>query len=65
MKKRQDPVGEFAQDLYDLMGMNKTHCTQEDFFYKYVEEDHDFMIDEYEDMSIIWFDDYKITIEPR
>lgn len=55
----------FAQDLYDVLGMNTGHCSQEEFFNKYVADDKSFMIDEYTDKSIIYFDDYTITIKPN
>ena len=54
---------EFAQDIYDVLGMNTNHCTQEKFFYKYVENDNAFMVFEEGDKQYIYFDDFKITIE--
>ena len=34
--KRNERLNEFAQDLYDVLGMNTNDCTQEQFFNKYV-----------------------------
>lgn len=55
---------EFAQDLYDVLGKNTEFCTQEQFFDKYVSIDNAFMIDQYKDKAVIYFDDYTITIKP-
>ena len=55
---------EFSQDIYDVLGMNTNHCTQEDFYYRWVETDHAFMVDNDDpDKAYIYFDDFKITIE--
>lgn len=54
---------EFAQDLYDVLGMNKNFCTQKNFFEKYVKDDNAFMVCDEGDKQYILFDDYKITIE--
>ena len=56
-------LNEFAQDLYDVLGMNTDHCTQEQFFSKYVVNDDAFMIDSYTDEEVIHFDDFTITIK--
>lgn len=61
-RRNGNNLSEFAQDLYDVLGMNADHCTQEKFFDKYVVDDHAFMIDSYVDEEIICFDDFKITI---
>ena len=49
--------------MYDVLGMNTDHCTQEQFFNKYVENDNAFMIDSYTDKEVICFDDFTITIK--
>lgn len=55
---------EFAQDLYDVLGMNTHHCTQQRFFNRYVMNDNAFMIsDEGRNKQVIYFDDYTITIK--
>lgn len=54
---------EFAQDLYDVLGMNTNFCTQKNFFEKYVMDDNAFMVCDEGDKHYILFDDYKITIE--
>lgn len=56
-------LNEFAQDLYDVLGLNTDNCTQKEFFNKYVENDDAFMIDSYTDEEIIYFDDFTITIK--
>lgn len=53
----------FTQDLYDVLGMNTNHCTQEQFFDKYVAEDKSFMVDCENANGIIYFDNFKITIK--
>lgn len=63
MNKRNVSIARFVQDLYDLMGMNGV--SQSDFFFKYVEEDDAFMVDAFEDESVIYFDDVTITIKPN
>ena len=63
--KRNERLNEFAQDLYDVLGMNTNDCTQEQFFKKYVENDYAFMIDSYTDREVIYFDDFTITIKPN
>lgn len=62
-KRNGNDLNEFAQDLYDVLGMNTDHCTQQQFFNKYVESDNAFMIDSYTDKEIIYFDDFTITIK--
>ena len=56
-------MDDFAQDLYDLLGMNG--ISQEEFFIKYVAEDKAFMIDSYRNKDIIIMDNYTITIKPN
>lgn len=63
--KRNERLSEFAQDLYDVLGMNTNDCTQEEFFKKYVENDYAFMTDSYTDREVIYFDDFTITIRPN
>ena len=63
--KRNERLNEFAQDLYDVLGMNTNNCTQEQFFKKYVENDYAFMVDSYTDREVIYFDDFTITIKPN
>ena len=63
--KRNERLNEFAQDLYDVLGMNTNDCTQEQFFKKYVENDYAFMVDSYTDREVIYFDDFTITIKPN
>ena len=63
--KRNERLNEFAQDLYDVLGMNTNDCTQEQFFKKYVENDYAFMVDSYTDREVIYFDDFTITIRPN
>lgn len=58
-----EELSRFAQDLYDVLGMNTDHCTQREFFGKYVIDDEAFMIDPYKDKAVIYFDDYTITIK--
>ena len=62
-KRNGNNLNDFAQDLYDVLGMNTDNCTQEQFFNKYVENDNAFMIDSYTDKEIIYFDDFTITIK--
>lgn len=62
-KRNGNDLNEFAQDLYDVLGMNTDHCTQKQFFNKYVENDNAFMIDSYTDKEVIYFDDFTITIK--
>lgn len=62
-KRNGNDLNEFAQDLYDVLGMNTDHCTQQKFFNRYVENDNAFMIDSYTDKEIIYFDDFTITIK--
>ena len=63
--KRNERLNEFAQDLYDVLGMNTNDCTQEQFFNKYVENDSAFIVVPYADEAIIHFDDFTITIRPN
>lgn len=63
MNRFKIDFAEFAQDLYDLMGMNG--ITQRQFFGKYVATDRAFQIDEYKDGAVIYFDDVTITIKPN
>ena len=65
IKRNEKDINEFAQDLYDVLGMNTNNCTQEQFFKKYVENDYAFMIDSYTDREVIYFDDFTITIRPN
>lgn len=62
-KRNESNLNDFAQDLYDVLGMNTDNCTQEQFFNKYVANDDAFMIDSYTDEEIIYFDDFTITIK--
>ena len=64
-KRNGEDINEFAQDLYDVLGMNTNNCTQEQFFKKYVENDYAFMVDSYTDREVIYFDDFTITIRPN
>lgn len=64
-KRNGKDISEFAQDLYDVLGMNTNNCTQEQFFKKYVENDYAFMVDSYTDREVIYFDDFTITIKPN
>ena len=64
-KRNEKDINEFAQDLYDVLGMNTNNCTQEQFFKKYVENDYAFMVDSYTDREVIYFDDFTITIRPN
>lgn len=64
-KRNGKDINEFAQDLYDVLGMNANNCTQEQFFKKYVENDYAFMVDSYTDREVIYFDDFTITIKPN
>ena len=54
---------EFAQDIYDVLGLNTNSITQEEFFFKYVEKDDAFMADAEMDEAHILFDDFIITIK--
>ena len=65
IKRNKKDINEFAQDLYDVLGMNTNNCTQEQFFKKYVENDYAFMVDSYTDREVIYFDDFTITIKPN
>ena len=58
-------LGLFAQDLYDVLGMNTNFETQRDFFNRYVMDDDAFMIYDEGDKYFIFFDDVKITISKR
>lgn len=62
-KRNGNDLNEFAQDLYDVLGMNTDQCTQKQFFNKYVADDYAFMIDSYTDKEVIYFDDFTITIK--
>ena len=64
-KRNENDITKFAQDLYDVLGMNTNHCTQEQFFDKYVEKDEAFIVVPYADEAIIQFDDFTITIKPN
>lgn len=61
---KQGTFSEFANDLYDVLGMNTDFCTQQEFFDEYVRDDNSFQIDEFTDHTTILFDDVKVTIEP-
>lgn len=63
MNRYKNDIGQFAQDLYDLMGLNGMKAR--DFFNKYVVSDNAFMVDTYEDEAIIYFDDLTITIKRK
>lgn len=54
---------EFAQDIYDVLGLNTNSITQKEFFFKYVEKDDAFMVDAEMDEAHILFDDFIITIK--
>ena len=54
---------EFAADVYDVLGMNTNFITQKQFFNTYVLEDEAFCVSDEGDKQVIYFDDYKITIE--
>ena len=56
-------LAEFAQDLYDVLGMNKNDCTQKQFFEKYVRDDKAFMVSDEGEEQLILFDNYTITIK--
>ena len=58
-------LSNFAQGIYDVLGMNTSRETQEGFFNKYVQNDEAFMIDQFTDEAKIYFDDYTITISPK
>ena len=60
----RDNFSEFANDLYDVLGMNTNFCTQREFYDKHVRDDRSFQIDEFTDHATIWFDNVKITVEP-
>ena len=60
MNKFKIDVVEFAQDLYDLMGING--ITQRQFFDKYVATDDAFMVDQLKDEGVIYFDDVVVTV---
>lgn len=62
-KRDNEDLFEFAQDVYDVLGMNTNFCTQEKFFNKYVEFDDAFMVSDEGDKQYILFDNFKITIE--
>ena len=64
-KRNGKDINEFAQDLYDVLGMNTNDCTQEQFFNKYVENDNAFIVVPYADEAVIHFDDFTITIRPN
>ena len=64
-KRNENDITKFAQDLYDVLGMNTNDCTQEQFFDKYVENDNAFIVVPYADEAIIHFDDFTITIRPN
>lgn len=56
---------EFAQDIYDVLGLNTNNITQEEFFFRYVEEDETFMVDVEKDEVHILFDDFIVTIKRK
>lgn len=58
-------IVEFAQDIYDVLGMNTEHCTQQKFFDKYVENDNAFMVSDEGGKQVIYFDDFTVTITPN
>lgn len=62
-KRDNQDLFEFAQDLYDVLGLNSNFCTQEEFFNKYVKFDNAFMVSDEGDKQYILFDNFKITIE--
>ena len=53
---------QFAQDVYDVLGMNTNYIKQEEFYDKYVADDNAFMVSDEGDKQVIYFDDYTITI---
>ena len=59
---RTADLAEFAQDVYDVLGMNTRFITQRQFFDKYVEDDDAFMVSDEGDKQVILFDDFTITI---
>ena len=65
-KRNENDLNKFAQDLYDVLGMNTDHCTQQQFFDQYVRDDNAFMIsDEGRNKQVIYFNSFKITLEPQ
>lgn len=60
---RPPRISDFTSDLYNVLGMNTDHCTQKQFFNRYVATDKAFMMDCDDEEGIIYFDDFKITIE--
>lgn len=64
MNRYKNDIEQFAQDLYDLMGLNGMKARA--FFNKYVVSDDAFMVDTSdEDEAIIYFDDLTITIKRK
>ena len=61
--KKPAELFEFAQDIYDVLGMNTNFITQKEFYDTYVADDDAFMISSEGDKEYIYFDNYKITIE--
>lgn len=62
-KRGNTDVVQFAADVYDVLGMNTNFITQKQFFNTYVEDDKAFMVSDEGDKQVIYFDDFKITIE--
>lgn len=53
---------EFAEDIYNVLGMNTNLIKQKQFYDKYVADDNAFMVSDEGDKQVILFDDYTITI---
>ena len=62
-KKGNKDLAEFANDLYDVLGMNTNFISQNQFYDRYVKNDNAFMVSDEGDKQVIYFDDFKITIE--
>ena len=62
-KKGNKDLAEFANDLYDVLGMNTNFISQNQFYDTYVKNDNAFMISNEGDKQVIYFNDFKITIE--
>lgn len=52
-----------SNDIYDVLAMNTKHCTQEEFFNRYVKDNEDFYIYTEDEKNVIHFGKFKITIE--
>lgn len=52
-----------SKDVYNVLANKVNHCTQEEFFNRYVKNNEDFYIYTEDEKNVIHFGNFKITIE--